>query len=353
VSFHGGPRPSARLIEYDPDADLAFERGDVLTELGRAGLLRPDDEQPKIHSHIVQAGDGHLYFASMDDTGDEGGPRAPRCGSHLWRLRLPERTWEHLAAVPEGLIAVAGGGDLIYALGYPDHKLVQFDLRTGKTHDVTVGSSGGHISRNFVADFRGHAYVPRLASVAGRVEATLVEYDPDLHELASQPLPHYLQGPADANHGITAFQHLADKSIVFATHTGRLFHLVPDEGRLPAQLTDLGWFHPKGEAYTSVMFTYSGTNTVVGVGRRQTAEGERDDWLCFDLRVGFGFAKRLQLPDSLGNPPRGVLLYGSQTRDRTGDCYLAGSYERDGRARPLLLRARPPAAGRVQGDRQK
>ena len=110
-----GQEPSARLVEYDPTADLAIDRGGVLENLGRLGMLKPGEAQVKIHSKIVQAGDGNLYFASMNDVHEEGGPRAPPFGSHLWRLRLPERQWEHLLAAPEGLIAVAGGGDYIYA----------------------------------------------------------------------------------------------------------------------------------------------------------------------------------------------------------------------------------------------
>ncbi|HEY1380443.1 MAG TPA: hypothetical protein VGF55_26820 [Gemmataceae bacterium] len=341
VSTHDVPVPSAHLMEYDPTLDVVTDRGNVLDELGRLGLLRPGEVQPKIHTRIVQAGDGHLYFASMNETADEGGPRAPPFGSHLWRLRLPERQWEHLAATAEGLIAVAGGGDYVYALGYPDHRLVQFHVPTARVRAVTVGSYGGHISRNLLADARGHAYVPRLqGGTGGRVDVSLVEYDTDLHELAASPLPHYLDGPPDRSHGIIAFQHLPDRTICFATHVGRLYRLMTDMGRGPALLSDLGWFHPKGRAYTPSLFTYSGA-TLVGIGRRIFDGEDRDVWLRYDLRLRIPSAMRLTLPGPDGRPINySVLLYGNQTRDRYGDCYLVGATN-NGRWRPLVFRVRP------------
>jgi hypothetical protein len=320
------PRPSARLFEYDPVTDLALERGDVLTELARAGQLRDGDEQPKIHSKIVQAGDGHMYFASMDEAADEGGLRPPPFGSHLWRLRLPERRWEHLRAVPEGLIACAGGSDLIYALGYPNHKLYQYDCRTGGVRSVVVGSYDGHVSWNFFVDVRGHAYVPRLRQDEnGRADHALVEYDVGLREVGASPLQYYSDGPAASGHGILAFQHLPDKSIAFTTHAGRLYRVMTDVGG-PALLSDLGWFHPKGTAYTPSLFTYSGTRAVVGLGRRPSES--KFDWLSYDLLLKMTFPGRLRLPEALAAEADDLVLYGCQTRDDLGNFYLVGSRRR-------------------------
>ena len=69
--------------------------------------------QMKIHSKPVQANDGFLYFASMDEYGEkEDGTRLPFYGSNLWRIRanvskniIAETEWEHLLALPEGIIA--------------------------------------------------------------------------------------------------------------------------------------------------------------------------------------------------------------------------------------------------------
>ncbi len=122
---------SAHLFEFDPVADVLTDRGNVVAELERLKLRRPGETQMKIHSRIVQAADGRLYFTSMDESGEkEDGSRLPTWGGHLWRLE-PPHTWHHLAAVPQALIAAAVGGPYVYTLGYFNHVLFQFDTRIG------------------------------------------------------------------------------------------------------------------------------------------------------------------------------------------------------------------------------
>ncbi|MFH1518439.1 MAG: hypothetical protein ABIH17_11240, partial [Pseudomonadota bacterium] len=88
---------SARLLEYDPEQAELRDRGDVLSALKESGRYRDGESQSKIHSQIIQADDGHLYFASMDHAGADYrlGTEPPTWGGHLWRLRLPENKWEH------------------------------------------------------------------------------------------------------------------------------------------------------------------------------------------------------------------------------------------------------------------
>ena len=56
-----GSETSARLVEYDPTLDVAVDRGDVFEQLARLSLRQQGDAQAKIHSRIVQAGNGHPY----------------------------------------------------------------------------------------------------------------------------------------------------------------------------------------------------------------------------------------------------------------------------------------------------
>ena len=67
-----------------------------------------------------------------------------------------------MKATPEALIAVATGGPYVYSLGYFNHVLYQFDTRTKRIRSVAVGAAGGHVSRNFFVDDRGHAFVSRV-----------------------------------------------------------------------------------------------------------------------------------------------------------------------------------------------
>jgi hypothetical protein len=314
----------------------------VLEELERAGVARDGEGQMKIHSKIVQGADGHLYFASMDEQGEKSdGSRLPTWGSHLWRLRLPENKWEHLLAAPEALIAVASAPRHIYALGYFGHVLYQFDTQTGNVRSVRVGSVGGHISRNFLADARGHAYVPRLKKDADKVVATLVELDTELKELRETPLQHYSTTTSDDSHGIVGVQPLADRSLAFVTDRGCLYRIEPAEGGGAATVEELGLFHPKGEAYVASLYTFDGEKHLMGLSRRQWNNDNRYEWLVYDLTARKAVALPVELPAIDGKPMDG-LLYGSTTRDDDGNAYLVGTYHRNSRDWPLVLHARLP-----------
>ena len=208
---------SAHLLEYDPAIDTWRDHGSVVAQLKAAGLLRENLGQIKIHSRIVTANDGWLYFASSDEEDEE--PRTgtlPRWGSHLWRIHPVHHYWQHLLAVPEGLVAVSGVGRYVYALGYWGHVLYQYDTVTRDTKRVAVGSLDGHVSRNFLSDIRGHAYVPRIARKAdATLTAELVEFDETLREIGTTPLAFYLgQGSPGENHGIVGLTYLPDGRMV-------------------------------------------------------------------------------------------------------------------------------------------
>lgn len=335
VSAQGVPIPSAHLFEYRPKTGEVLDRGDAVSELKRRGIHVPGEGQMKIHSKIIPGDDGYLYFASMDEQGEkEDGSRLPTWGSHFWRLRPGNTEWEHLFAAPEGLIAVNGIGRWIYALGYFEHVLYQYDTQTGRTRWIRVGSAAGHISRNFLADERGHVYVPRLrmspiadpSADQSRFTATLVEFDETLQELAETPLEHYLPLNAPDAHGITGIAYGADQSLYFTTHVGQLYRITPSSSG-PATVEPLGWFHPRGPAYAPSLFSWDGGDTLVGVAQR---EGEPHEWVTFDLRTRTATAQPLEIEGLPGN----LLLYGSLTRDNGGVCYLAGMQS----AAPVLLR---------------
>lgn len=363
VTCESSDPPSAHLMELDPATCQSVDRGNVVNELKRLGLARPDDQQTKIHSKIVQAEDGHLYFSSMDEAGElalEGKP--PTFGSHLWRFRLADYRWEHLAAVPEGLIAVGTGGRFVYALGYYGHVLYQYDIQTGVLRKVRVGSTAGHVSRNFLVDARGHAYVPRLVAPtipppfqggagggsaaappvgAPKWLASLVEYDAQLKEIGESPLPNYLDPKLhpENSHGIVSLSPLADGSLTLLTHVGHLYRVTPPQGEGRATVESEGWMHPAGACYTASLFSYDGQRWLLSAGRR--GEGKYE-WLARDQSTGQTLARDLTIVDLFQPSRRDVLLYGSATRDFQGRFYLGGRFvQGDGGSRPMLMRIEP------------
>ena len=325
---------SAHLFEYDPDADTWYDRGAVIDQLKAVSLYSEGQGQIKIHSKIIPGGDGWLYFASTDEEGERSDTDTlPRWGAHLWRIHPELHTWQHLVAVREGLVAVSGVGQYIYGLGYWDHVLYQYNTASARAKRVVVGSAGGHVSRNFLADAHGHAYVPRLrAQPNGTVSVALVEYDESLKEIGSTPLEFYLsKGSPDSNHGIVGLAYLPDGRMVFTTHVGYLYMIEPRD-KTSAVVTAVGWFHPDGEAYAPSLFSFGGTNWIAGVARRDKGF----EWVVCDLNARLAVTFPI---DTKGL--KEVLLYGSISRDNAGRVYLVGWAEGErGNQRPLMLQLR-------------
>jgi hypothetical protein len=328
-------RGSAHLFEYTPDTGAMADRGDVVSELKNAGVYRPGEGQIKLHTKIVQAEDGYLYFASFDEEGEK--PSAglvSKWGGHFWRYKPGNAHWEHIRSVPQALVAVAGNGNWIYALGYWDHVLFQYDTRKQIWRQVTVGSVREHVSRNIVVDRRGHAYVPRAREwplgEAGKhpgeeFSAELVEFDTDLKEVASTPLTHY--AARHDSQGLIGLSYLADGAIVVTTHTGYLYRITPADAG-PAIVEALGWLHPNGTSYATSLFPMDGKRYLFGVTQ---VSGGFFDWVVYDLLNKQSQAQRIDLK------PAYRLLYGSSTRDNNGRFYVVGQQNIPGGHRPLIL----------------
>ena len=340
LGVSGSGKDAAHLVEYDPELDRFIDHGDAVSALRSAGIYRDGEEQVKIHSKIIQMDDGWLYFASMDETGENSNlGQLPRWGSHFWRYKPSADHWEHLFAAPEGLIAVSGVGRFVYALGYWGHVLYRYDILTGETRHIRVGSEGGHISRNLISDVNGHVYVPKVkyinlkpqgnketAAIERMLIIMLVEYDQDLNKLQSTPLIHYAIGNKPlASHGITSFSYLADGSIIFGTHVGYLYKIAPSS-QGPATVTELGWLHPDGKSYNPSLFPLDGKRYLAGITRRK---GKGYQLVRYDIDQDESQPVELEIPDY-----RYLLLYGSNTRDDKGRGYIVG--RRDGN-RPLIF----------------
>jgi hypothetical protein len=344
------PNPAARLFEFRPESRAVVDRGDPVAALQRAGLYRPRERQRQIPSKIVPGPDGYLYFASSDEPGTSlaGVEHPPEWGSHLWRLKAPAGAWEHLMTVPEHLTAVACGGKTIFALGGPGHVLYAYDTGTGLIETVRVGSIPGHVSHHQVADHRGHVYVPRLrftVETPSRLEITLVEFTPGLHEVGQTPLFHYLAQAEQSQHGITGVQPLADGSVAFVTAAGYLYRVSPRPAG-PAEVAALGWLDPAGTTYVATLFTYDGQHQLLGMSERDGIK----QWLVFDLSTKKSTVARLtrwaevmDMADAEGPlaPPfllgAGTTLGGCATRDNQGSFYLVGRRESD----PAVFQVRP------------
>ncbi len=331
---------SAHLFEYAPESRALIDRGDVVSELKWAGVYRAGEGQIKIHTKIVQGGDGYLYFASFDEEG-ESDDATSKWGGHFWRLQPGSAHWQHLYAVPHGLVAVAGNGNWIYALGYWDHILYQYDTRKRTWREVRVGSVRSHVSRNIVVDRNGHAYVPRArewrpgeaaAHPNEPFSAQLVEYDTNLKEVGNTPLVYYATNSPRDSHGLIGLSYLADGSIVVSTHVGYLYRITPSASGA-ARVEALGWIHPKGPSYAGSLFPIDDNRHLAAV----VDIGAGHDWVVYDLLNRTGVAQKLPFDTA------GKFLYGSSTRDDKGRFYVTGRQPKQGGGnKPLVLQIELP-----------
>ncbi len=326
---------SARVLEYDPASGEVSARGDVLAELRRGGLLAAGERQGTIRTRLALAADGCLYFASTDEDG--------KSGSHLWRIRPADGTWEHLLAVADKkLVATASAGQYVYALGHPDHVLFQFDRTTNAVLSTRVGSVAGQFSNVVLADARGHAYVPRVRSDAAGIAVALVEWNRNLQEVAETALDPPGPEARGGLYGLVAAQPLADGSLVFVTDRGFLYKVVPGEGELAAKVTGLGPFHPRGESNVVALFSPDGQRCLMGLARRQPWRDAPFDWLVRDLQTARPVVVPLQQPEEDGRALKELRLSGCMTCDDQGRFYLGGDYRRGGREFPVLFQVRGP-----------
>jgi hypothetical protein len=322
VSIDGVVNPSAHLLELDPATNAVTDLGGAMEHLARLGLAKPGEGQNKIHTKIIQGPDGLLYFASMDETGEaEDGSKLPTFGSHLWRLEPGQRDWQHLADVPEAVIAVAPGGKFIYYLGYYGHVVYQIDPATGRIRNtMKVGSIGGHTTRNIIATVQDHVFVPRV-SAAG---AVLVELDEDLKDITTHPLEGYSTTPDASSHGLTGVTPMKDGSWCFVTDRGRLYRIV--ERATGSTLVDLGPLHPQGECYAAALFSPDGLSQVVAIGHRQPRGEPQYEVIRFHLEYKKATAVPAVIP--IDGEHRALLIYGSCTRDDRGRLVVVGRWVR-------------------------
>lgn len=309
---YGEPR-SAYLTKINATG-RATVLGDVISELKRNGIGSANQSQGKIHSQIVPANDGYVYFSSFDEAG-ETDVRLPEYGGHLWRLNSASEQWEHLLATPQALIAVNTDGRYVYALGYWGHVVYQYDTQTGNVQKTEVGSIPGHVSRQFLVDGRGHVYVPKVSQsgINTEPEAVLVEYNQNMTPLTEYPLPDYHSQDMTRYRGIIAYTNMRNGDVYFTLGQGYLLQIQANESGAE-KLINHGLFNPAGEANIPSLFTVDGEQFVMGVSRREGAEPE---WLIYE-RIS-GATVNYAMP-ALND----FLFFGTEAKDAQGNFYLVG-----------------------------
>lgn len=325
ASSHGGDEASAFLYQYNPETGSIIAQSDVVTELKRNHVHRRGMRQNKLHSKFYQANDGYLYFSSFDESGEAEGVN-PKWGGNLWRKKPNDKHWQHLLATEEALVGINTNGRYVYALGYWDHVLYQYDIQTNTTKRIAVGSTNRHVSRNFIVDELGHAYVPQLIqNDFNEIKVSLAEYNEQLKLVATYPLPSYQSDDFRKHHGIVAYASMKNGDIFFTSADGGIYHIKPFE-QSAKKVQYKGMMHPNGKAYISSLFSIDGTGIIAGIGRQDKKDGGVGyQWIVYNTSLNMANTTKIAVNKSL--------LYGSLTRDNQGDMYIVGTSNN----KPLLL----------------
>jgi len=326
--------PSAKLLRYDPASENFEMLGLVNEKLDELGIRKQHpfpETQMKIHSKIVQAGDGKLYFSSQDENEEAGdGSRNALFGGRLFSLDPKTDRWECIHETPEGLIAVAGRGRYVVTLGYFGHVLYQYDTQLKKIRKEKLGTYKGHVSRNIFMDRRGHVYGIRAGLAdnkqnegvyqigSDRVRVSLVELDTELRIVREWPLADYAPTGTTDSHGITGFCELNNGNIVFVTHTGALWQISLETGQ--AELERLGWMDPRGSAYCASLFAPYGDRYVSGF----VTSKEGYQWVIFDVQLKRSVLMKLDRSSKDVLQIQNLLLYGCETLSDQARAYVVG-----------------------------
>ncbi|WP_165313147.1 hypothetical protein [Vibrio ziniensis] len=327
VSSHGGVYGSSFLYQYNPVTKQVSPQGETVRELKKNNVYREGTRQNKLHSKIYQANDGYLYFSSFDESG-EAEDINPVWGGHLWRKLPDSESWEHVMSTEEALIAVNTNGRYVYALGYWNHVIYQYDTKTGTTARVVSGSVKMHVSRNFIVDEVGHVYVPSLSDIdSDIIKVSLKEYDTQLNTVAEYPLPSYQEENINNHHGIVGYTSMKNGDIYFTTSDGGLYLISPFKDK-KQKIKYIGMMHPDGSAYIASLFTIDGEELLVGIGKRKNYE-----WIVYETTLDKSYTTKLEV-DHL----KGLSLFGSVTKSNNGDMYVVGRHKTENSYQPILLK---------------
>lgn len=335
ASTHGGEYGTAYLYQYNPVTDQVTPQSDVVTQLKMNGEYEPDARQNKLHSKFYEADDGYLYFSSFDESGESEGVN-PYWGGHLWRKKPNDENWEHLLATEEALIAVNTNGRYVYALGYWDHVLYQFDVMTKKVKRIVVGSIGQHITRNFLVDINGHAFVPELSlNEYNETSVSLIELDTNLNIVGRYPMPSYKAENIRHHHGIVGYTSLANGDVYFTTWDNGFYKISINESG-PSKLKYLNTFTDTKQ-YSPSIYPIPGTEMIGGLYKKDKSNYS---WLIYQADMNIKESVPVELPEGL----RRAFFWGTLTKDDLGNYYAVGWSDSDHSRRgmePIIVKLTP------------
>ena len=289
----GSIRPSVR--ESTRPRIVSFH-GDVVGQLSAAGILRKGEHQARSTRESFKGPTTTCIFRRWTKKASTKTARSYHDGAPFVANESRHIQVGASSRDPEALIAVAVGDRYVYALGYFGHVLFQFDTMTRDVKRIPVGSLGGHVSRNFIADYRGHAFVPgcaptrrltangarvdrRARAESGRAERNAARTGALFRGVATEPT----ESPASRKwRTAPVLQH----SRRLPLSRSRLLVPRPSITARRRFLASAGSI--RAVRYVASLFSPDGADTVLALSHNilSTAATGRYQWLTLDLKNG-------------------------------------------------------------------
>jgi outer membrane protein assembly factor BamB len=318
-------REDFAVFRYDPSTDERRYLGSFMTASTAAANLKPGEQIPKGHTHLLEAG-GRMYMGSQGFH-DLKGPldTLPNYrGSHLYAYDIARGTLEDASrSLPDGVLtrhegiialAHAPGSDLLVGLAHPSSGIVLFDTTEGRVTQIVPGIPwrlGNPLSREVVATKTGKIYSYRGTEDPAQRDEVHDIWAYDVRSGESSKTAYSATG------GFWNGQTLSrdGNTIYLATVNGELYRLDVASG----VFTHLGAFLPKAElaAGEQVSTLYGITlsadeKRIFGIPRRTRSSGS--NLYAYEIATGVV---------SLAGPVEPGVYTGSDVRDARGNLYFA------------------------------
>lgn len=317
-------REDFAVFRYDPATGSRRLLGSFMETSRSAGNLRPGEEIPKGHTHLV-ALQGRIFMGSQgfhDLKGDISGLPAYR-GSHLYAWDVAAEVLEDLSrSLPGGVLTrhtgivaltAVPGRNVLAGLEHPSSNIVLFDADANRVSAIVPGipwREGNPLSREIVATRQGKIYTYRGTEEPRHRTRRHAIWVHDLATGETRPTSStatggFWNGQSGTRDGETIF---------LSTVNGELYRLDTASGHF----THLGHFLPRAEYEAGERIdqlygiTLSADETrIYAVPRRS---GSRESNL-YAYEIATGMVTRVGRLEP-------ALYAGSHVRDSRGNVYL-------------------------------
>ena len=188
------------IFKYDPSLNRMHLLDDLKSVSTVGATWLPTENQQKVHTRLIKASDGRLYFATHDNSW---GGLTDHRGTHIYAIEndgitdLSATATKYLnkdMQTVEGNIGVhvenyatismemtRDSPRILYGITYGDGYLYRLDLESGDIKMIAKTGKGyaDGIIRNFAVDPDGNAYVPIRGTSNGDIRIYKYEHSGD------------------------------------------------------------------------------------------------------------------------------------------------------------------------------